>query len=114
MSNIYAEVGASFQQVGGDKPEGWITMSEPRPSLDHVAREDGVWVKLFPTYQSELADLNTALQEKINAYNKAFAIAALSDGPTEETKKLAIRANYQATKDQYALDKAVLKIKYGL
>lgn len=67
-----------------------------------------------PTYQSELAELNDALQVKIDGYNKAFAIAALSDGASEEAKKLAIRADYEAARAQYVIDKNALKTKYGI
>lgn len=42
--NIYAEPGQSFQQIGGDCPEGWIEMSEERPGEEHVAGLDGAWV----------------------------------------------------------------------
>lgn len=68
---------------------------------------------LAPTYQSELAELNAAYQIKVDGYNRSFAIAALSDGPTEEAKKLAIRADYEAAKAQNSADRAALKVKYG-
>lgn len=67
-----------------------------------------------PTYQQELAALNVEWQEKVEGYNKSFALAALSDGPSEESKKAAIRASYEADKAQNALDRAALKVKYGI
>lgn len=42
--NIYSEPGQSLQQMGGDCPEGWVLMDEARPSPDHVASPDGIWV----------------------------------------------------------------------
>jgi len=67
-----------------------------------------------PTYQSELADLNAAWQKKVDSYNRAFAVAALSDGPSEESKKLAIRADYEADRLQNSADRAALKTKYEM
>jgi len=43
MSSVYAEVGASLQQIGGDIPDGWIVMQGERPSPEHVAQADGSW-----------------------------------------------------------------------
>lgn len=42
--SIYAEVGASLQQIGGNCPDGWIVMQGERPSQDHVANADGHWI----------------------------------------------------------------------
>lgn len=41
---VHAEVGSSFQQVGGDCPAGWIVMQSERPSPDHVAGANGQWI----------------------------------------------------------------------
>jgi len=66
------------------------------------------------TYKLELADLNAEWQKKVDSYNRAFAVAALSDGPEEESKKLAIRSDYEVDRAQNAADRAALKVKYGL
>lgn len=67
-----------------------------------------------PTYQSELAELNSAWQQKVDEYNRSFAVAALSDGPSEEAKKATIRASYEEAKQQNSADRNALKIKYGI
>lgn len=67
-----------------------------------------------PTYQSELAELNAAWQLKVDDYNRSFALSALSDGPSEESKKSAIRTAYEADKAQNTADRAELKAKYGI
>lgn len=67
-----------------------------------------------PTYQLELSALNAAWQAKVEGYNKSFALAALSDGPSEEPKKAAIRAAYEVDKAQNTADRAALKAKYGI
>jgi len=41
---IFAEVGSSFAQSGGTCPAGWIVMQGERPTLEHVAHDDGSWV----------------------------------------------------------------------
>lgn len=41
--SVYAEVGASLQQIGGNCPNGWIVMQGERPTPEHVAQEDGSW-----------------------------------------------------------------------
>lgn len=43
MISVYAEVGSSLQQIGGECPDGWVVMQGERPTPEHVAREDGSW-----------------------------------------------------------------------
>ena len=60
---VYAEVGASLQQIGGSCPNGWIVMQGERPTPEHVAQSDGGWLvvldlasydaALVSTYQAE-------------------------------------------------------------
>lgn len=40
---VFAKLGDSFQQVGGNCPEGWIVMQGQRPSIGHIAQADGTW-----------------------------------------------------------------------
>lgn len=45
---IYAKVGESLQQIGGQCPLGFIEMDSQRPTEGHwVAREGGVWGRDF-------------------------------------------------------------------
>lgn len=41
--SIFAEVGGSIQQIGGNCPEGWIVMQGERPTPEHVATAEGTW-----------------------------------------------------------------------
>lgn len=50
MVKVFAEVGQSLQQIGGDCPDGWIEMSEQRSSPHAVAQSDGTWVEPPPVY----------------------------------------------------------------
>lgn len=66
------------------------------------------------TYQKELAEINARWQKKVDGYNRAFAVAALSDGPTEESKKLDIRAEYELARSKNTSERSALKAKYGM
>ena len=61
---VYAKVGENFQQVGGECPEGFILMVDPRPEdgdvTAYIAMEDGTWTI-----------------DPMIAYNKAVAIETL-------------------------------------
>lgn len=85
------------------------------PDLIEMTQEEiDAHLSPAPTYQSELAQLNFDWQKKVESYNKTFALAALSDGPSEEAKKVAIRAAYEVDKAQNTADRAALKAKYGI
>lgn len=64
--SVYAEVGASLQQVGGNCPEGWIVMQGERPTPEHVAQADGTWV-ILPTPVPEMVTMRQARQAMLNA-----------------------------------------------
>ena len=43
MARVFATVGSTFQQIGGECPDGWIEMDGPRPDVQSVAQSDGSW-----------------------------------------------------------------------
>jgi hypothetical protein len=49
---IYAAVGASLQQFGGDCPPGWVVMDGERPGPDYVAQADGSWLAVVAVPQA--------------------------------------------------------------
>lgn len=51
MAQVFAEVGQSLQQIGGDCPDGWIEMSEQRPDASSIAQADGTWESPPPVYR---------------------------------------------------------------
>lgn len=67
-----------------------------------------------PSYQQALSALNATYQIDVEKFNRAFAIAYLSDGPSQESKQAAIRTQYEARKVQHAADSAALKVQYGI
>ena len=58
MSNVYAQPGSSFQQIGGDCPAGWIEMQSQRPDNNSVAVADGTWSILVKTLEQAHAEQN--------------------------------------------------------
>lgn len=51
MEKVFAEVGQSLQQIGGDCPDGWIEMSEQRTDTSSIAQADGTWASPPPVYR---------------------------------------------------------------
>jgi hypothetical protein len=99
-----------------DDQQGWRSVDSAEDLIDgeYYSETPIEIMPPTPTYQSELAELNSAWQIKVDQYNKSFALAALSDGPSEESKKTAIRIAYEADKVQSNADRAALKVKYGI
>lgn len=52
---VYAEVGKSLQQIGGDCPEGWVEMLHERPRPECVADENGHWIVPKETVLASIA-----------------------------------------------------------
>lgn len=63
MRKVFAEVGGSLQQIGGECPDGWVVMQSERPTPEHVAQDDGSWfIDYGPRiaarrYQAEIAGI---------------------------------------------------------
>lgn len=106
MSQVYAEVGFGFQQVGGSCPAGWVVMQSERPTPDHVANADGTWsLDLDAVKTQRIAAINAEAQRLADAYTaeypefermswrdqEAQALAHLAD-PDAETPMLATMA----------------------
>ncbi|BCD89690.1 hypothetical protein PSm6_60970 [Pseudomonas solani] len=70
--------------------------------------------KDMPKYLQALAALNAAYQADVDGFNRAFSMAYLADGTSQDTKQTTIRAQYAARKSQYAADVAALKLSYGV
>lgn len=65
-----------------------------------------------PTYQQVVADINAAYQADVEGFNRAYALAGLSDGATQETKQATIRAQFIARRTQYISDLAAARTEY--
>lgn len=66
------------------------------------------------TYKEALATLNAIYQTDVSKLNQSYALALLSDGPTEAAKLAAIRSQYETRKSQHTAAVAALKIEYGV
>lgn len=85
------------------------------PDLVRMTQEEvDAHLNPVPTYSQALASLNAAYQVKVDGFNRQFALAALADGLSEQSKKVSIRAEYEIAKTQHAANIAQLKIQYGL
>ncbi|KDD42555.1 hypothetical protein [Bordetella bronchiseptica] len=67
---MYAKIGDSFQQVGGQCPPGWISMVGLRPAPEFIAAETGEWVDAASL--ATLADVKAAKLAEVNAAAEAF------------------------------------------
>jgi len=67
-----------------------------------------------PSYASALSSLNASYQTDVAKYNNAYALALLSDGPSEAAKVAAIRSQYEARRTKHTADVAALKAQYGV
>lgn len=67
-----------------------------------------------PTYQIDLAQINSTYQADVDKLLRAFSLAYLADGSSQDAKQAAIRAQYYDRKNQYSADLAALKAQYGV
>lgn len=45
-----------MQQIGGDCPEGFVSMNAERPGVDYIATADGKWEKRTAVVAAEPVD----------------------------------------------------------
>ena len=76
MKIIYAKVGESLQQFGGECPTDWIEMQGERPTPEHIANNDGTWILPAPK-QEEHEQIDSTMLDM------AETIVALNDRLTK-------------------------------
>lgn len=116
MIKVFAEVGNSFQQIGGDCPAGWVEMPEQRPN-DHFVAElvEGVaaWVDPHPSYRKFYGN------DKLDLFTPSEQLAVVTATMTDPVVKLVydrlIGATYLTYEDpeteyglQIMLDKGLI------
>lgn len=84
--DVYAEAGASLQQVGGDCPDGWVVMQGERPTPEYVAQEDGSWVA---DPRAKLAANNAAYTEATDALTADYPQLEKDTWPTQNEEASA-------------------------
>ncbi|WP_052242160.1 tail fiber assembly protein [Plesiomonas shigelloides] len=82
---VYAKVGDSFQQIGGECPPRFIQMNGLRPDDgDYIASETGEWVPVPPPTQEQLVS-------EANEKKQQLAVdAEAAIKPLERAKLLGI------------------------
>jgi hypothetical protein len=86
MKQVFAEVGSSFQQVGGTCPDGWVVMQSERPTPEHVAQADGSWT-LDPSLK--LTKNNTAYSAATMALTADYPQLEKDTWPTQNEEASA-------------------------
>lgn len=67
-----------------------------------------------PPYAQALAQLNAQYQSDVDALNRAFTLAYLSDGASQDAKQASIRGQFSTLKTQYSANLAALRSEYGV
>lgn len=86
---VFAEVGASLQQIGGTCPDGWVVMQGERPTPEHVAQADGSWV-VPPAPVPASVTMRQARQAMLSAGILAQVDALIAAMPGEEGESARI------------------------
>lgn len=93
MKSVYAEVGASLQQIGGNCPAGWIVMQGERPTPEHVAQADGTWI-IPPASVPEMVTMRQARQAMLYAGILGQVDSLIAAMPGEEGESARIDWNH--------------------
>lgn len=104
--NVYAAIGESLQQIGGDCPADWILMQGERPGLDYVASDTGKWIPAPVQVPSRI----TALQGLL-ILNQAGQLAPVEAMFKGEDTPLIHRLAFERAKDWERTSPTVVYMK---
>ena len=110
---VYSLAGLSIQQIGSERPDGWVEMEGERPSNDYVATSEGKWVVRELTYAEALKELNTQFYSNRAALSDDLNNVQLLDGEHQDSRTAALQQDYVDLLAQYDADVAALKSQYG-
>lgn len=95
--SVYARVGESLQQIGGDCPEGWVVMTGERPTPDHTASPEGSWELTVDRVRQRLtAENNAAYEAAIGALTADYPAAEIATWERQRAEALAWAGDPQA------------------
>lgn len=118
MTNANLEVLKYFKRPGSQElyayTQNQIDSGCAEGATEATAEEADAFLNPAPTYQQLLIGINAAYQSDVDKFNRLFAIAYLSDGPSQEAKQASIRSQYEIRKSKYAADVAALKSQFGI
>lgn len=103
MAQVFAEVGQSLQQIGGDCPAGWIEMVGARPDDNSIAKADGTWrTPASPTVESERERARAVMNPLRDTFlNRLSGIAIFSEDEAVKVECATLRAALlDITKDE--------------
>lgn len=80
---VFAEVGQSLQQVGGECPDGWIVMQGQRPEAYMLAQADGTWGAPATEWPRFVGN------EKLDLFTPSEQLAVVAATMTDPMVKLA-------------------------
>ncbi len=93
---VFAVLGDSFQQIGGDCPEGWVVMREQRPEAGLVALADGSWTEPLqpvPASCTRRQGLRALLTLGFKRTDIEAQIAAIEDETEREEAQIDYESN---------------------
>lgn len=96
--SIFAEVGSSLQQIGGDCPEGWVVMSTERPTIEHIASAEGQWI--IPEPSIDIPSVITRRQGRLALIdvNKLLEVELFIESIEDQSERLKAKVEYEADK----------------
>ena len=98
---FYSLAGLSIQQIGGERPDGWVEMECERPSNAHVATSDGAWIIPVKTMQQKIAEAVAAYSTVVESLKSQTTSAIMTDDaaklPQIRAELAGAKANYIAT-----------------
>ena len=98
---VYSLAGLSIQQIGGERPDGWVEMECERPSNAHVATSDGKWIIPVKTMQQKIAEAVAAYSTVVESLKSQTTSAIMTDDaaklPQIRAELAGAKANYIAT-----------------
>lgn len=93
---VFAIVGESLQQVGGECPDGWVVMQGQRPDFGFVAQADGSWAEApqpVPASCTRRQGLLALLSFGFKRADIESQIAAIEDETEREEAQIEYEAN---------------------
>ena len=90
-----------IQQIGGERPYGWVEMECERPSDAHVATSDGKWIIPAKTMQQKISEAVNAYSTVVESLKSQTTSAIMTDDaaklPQIRVELAGAKANYIAT-----------------
>lgn len=116
LMQVFAQPGESLQQVGGECPDGWVTMDSHRPEPQYVAAADGAWIARpsMPSTEYPRFVGNQKLDLFTPAEQLAVVTATMADPVVKLLYDRLLGASYWSYEDQETEQGLVVLVDKGL